>query len=138
MIGKYLNILYINWKITNILRITVISKSWVMLRSRVGTTELTLRCERKTRKKRLRWGQFLASLFSSVQNLTFYRSKKNINVFSHRSMLKIELKKVFFMAWLAKPKSDGNDNHTVLELRSLILYFGPTQIELQKENFLAI
>ena len=29
-------------------------------------------------------------------------------------MLKIELKKGFFMAWLAKPKSNENDNHTVL------------------------
>ena len=34
----------------------------------------------------------------SVQNLAFYGLKKNINIFSHRLMLKIELKKVFFMA----------------------------------------
>ena len=31
-------------------------------------------------------------------------------------MLKIELKKIFNMASLAKPESNGNDNHTVENL----------------------
>ena len=79
-----------------------------MLCSRVGTTELTLRCERKTSNNDYVEVSFWPLIFSSVQNLTFYGLKKNINVFSHRLMLKIE------SASLAKPKSNGNDNHTVL------------------------
>ena len=84
-----------------------------MLCSRVSTTELTLRCERKTRKNGKVEVSFWPLIFSSVQKLTFHGLKKNINVFSQRLMLNIELKKIFFMASFANPKSNGNDNHTV-------------------------
>ena len=96
--NMYLNILYLTLKITNVLKIHAISKSWVMLRTRVSATKLTLRCERKTSKNGYVEVSFWPLIFSSVQNLTFYGLKKNINAFSHRLMLKIELKKVFFMA----------------------------------------
>ena len=95
------------------MKIIAISKSWVMLCSRVSSTELTLQCERKTRKNGYIEVSFWPLIFSSVQNLTFYGLKKNINVFFHRLKLKTELKKVFFMAQVAKPKSNGNYNHTV-------------------------
>ena len=85
-----------------------------MLRSRVSTTEFTMRCERKTRKNGLVEVSFWPLIFSSVQNLTFYGLKKNINVFSHRLMLKIELKK--FFSWLNQQNRNQTEMIITLQL----------------------